>query len=568
MVITVQGYNGKNNKAVQTISAIAGMSAITAGEKTLVIQLINNDIDTVEDNLLKVEKAKFGGDEQTSFADEGIDSIMRVISTSKLNKGDFNQMCTPLLMAENRLDICGVSKSDRFTSMVLTKINDIEDLIADAKEVYQNIFILVPIKNEDVAKTINALKAVDVSVYCLKQGHTTKGNVYGKHIVYVVTEYEEESVFSLRSMKEIYSKKKEPIYKISRNVHVTDAALKGRLLYFIKKNAETDGADINHIWSEDVKKVTDAILNTKHAVTEDDELPKEKRPFLKRVLGGAPDNVDGEDKNLAMYEEDEPTDADGATLADKISAVASTMNSESETVSSKKEKRKGFSLFGRKKKYKEEDAPVELTEEEDDYEDADAIDDYDVDSYEDDDMDYMEEEDDEEEDYVEEEVVEVKPVKKTASRTKTSKKAAVNTKDEAVEEAEEEVKEPPKKIATRKATTKSSTAKAASTKTTAAKTGTKKSTASKTKADDVDEAPKKAPVKKTTSKAASKTADKAEVVEVVEVVEEEKATAVKKTAAKASTKRTTSTKTTATKTTTTKTTAAKTKSTKAKSEDN
>ena len=54
MIITVQGMNHKNNKAVQTVSTLAGMDSLINGNKTLIVQLINPDID-VEIPLYKEE---------------------------------------------------------------------------------------------------------------------------------------------------------------------------------------------------------------------------------------------------------------------------------------------------------------------------------------------------------------------------------------------------------------------------------------------------------------------------------------------------------------------------------
>ena len=44
--------NHKNNKAVQTVSTLAGMDSLVNGNKVLIMQLINPDIDTA-DNTLK-----------------------------------------------------------------------------------------------------------------------------------------------------------------------------------------------------------------------------------------------------------------------------------------------------------------------------------------------------------------------------------------------------------------------------------------------------------------------------------------------------------------------------------
>ena len=57
MVITVQGYNGKKNKAACTVASLAAMSAMVKMSKTLIIQLINKDINSAENSVL-LKKAK------------------------------------------------------------------------------------------------------------------------------------------------------------------------------------------------------------------------------------------------------------------------------------------------------------------------------------------------------------------------------------------------------------------------------------------------------------------------------------------------------------------------------
>lgn len=85
--------------------------------------------------------------------------------------------------------------------MIEMKTEQISNLISNAKDVYENIFILCPSNNLAAVKVINELTSIDKSVYCLTQGHTNKAPVYGKDILYVVTDFETSSYFSLKSVK-------------------------------------------------------------------------------------------------------------------------------------------------------------------------------------------------------------------------------------------------------------------------------------------------------------------------------------------------------------------------------
>ena len=72
MIITVQGMNHKNNKAVQTVSTLAGMDSLINGNKTLIVQLINPDIDTADNTLNKNTDIAYGI-AKNSFAETGIE---------------------------------------------------------------------------------------------------------------------------------------------------------------------------------------------------------------------------------------------------------------------------------------------------------------------------------------------------------------------------------------------------------------------------------------------------------------------------------------------------------------
>ena len=163
---------------------------MTKSAKTLVLQLIDKDIDTVEAMMVNLNSRTTFKTDELEFSDDGIDALLRTVDASKLMKADFDSMCTPVLRMENMLDIATVTKSNAFSSMIEMKTEQISNLISNAKDVYENIFILCPSNNLAAVKVINELPSIDKSVYCLTQGHTNKAPVYGKDILYVVTDFE------------------------------------------------------------------------------------------------------------------------------------------------------------------------------------------------------------------------------------------------------------------------------------------------------------------------------------------------------------------------------------------
>lgn len=263
MIVTFQGYNGKKNGAVSTVTAVAAMTAMTRSAKTLVVQLIDKDIDTVEAMMVNLNSRTTFKTDELEFSDDGIDALLRTVDASKLMKADFDSMCTPVLRMENMLDIATVTKSNNFSSMIEMKTEQISNLINNAKDVYENIFILCPSNNSEAVKVVNELPSINKSVYCLTQGHTNKAPVYGKDILYVVTDFETSSYFSLKSVKNMFEKgnKKQRVMKISHNTEFRDATNAGRVLSFVLKNRDLPPEDVNFMWSEDVKNIVAYLMD-------------------------------------------------------------------------------------------------------------------------------------------------------------------------------------------------------------------------------------------------------------------------------------------------------------------
>ena len=308
MIVTFQGYNGKKNGVVSTVTAVAAMAAMTKSAKTLVVQLIDKDIDTVEAMMVNLNSRTTFKTDELEFSDDGIDALLRTVDASKLMKADFDSMCTPVLRMENMLDIATVTKSNAFSSMIEMKTEQISNLISNAKDVYENIFILCPSNNLAAVKVINELTSIDKSVYCLTQGHTNKAPVYGKDILYVVTDFETSSYFSLKSVKNMFEKsnKKQRVMKISHNTEFRDATNAGRVLGFVLKNRDLPSEDVNFMWSEDVKNIVAYLMDFNYRdyeVSNDWEKAETTEPaYLKSM--DAPEEDDQMSFDLADLTED------------------------------------------------------------------------------------------------------------------------------------------------------------------------------------------------------------------------------------------------------------------------
>ena len=55
MITVIQGYNEKKNKAPMTAAVLAGMMAMEHGSRTLLLQLVDNDVESAEKLLINYD---------------------------------------------------------------------------------------------------------------------------------------------------------------------------------------------------------------------------------------------------------------------------------------------------------------------------------------------------------------------------------------------------------------------------------------------------------------------------------------------------------------------------------
>lgn len=291
MIVTIEGYNSKKNKSVRLASELAAFSAIKNGDKTLVINLINPDIDTAERMLAGVGmEERLQTEYQNNISDDGIDSLLRQAETKMLNEEDFDKYVLPMFHIKNRLDVATVTKNKSFTDLLKSEARflALKRVILSAKDIYENIILLLDSKEDEVANMIKSLDEVDKNIVCLKQGFTKHEEVTGKDIIYVVTDYNSKSKFNLKMIerefisKSILGKKSEPLLKISENIYAEDAAHSGTIIQFVGRNKEANPEDINYEWISDELALMNLVFNNKRAEIKEQEFEKQDPAERKR----------------------------------------------------------------------------------------------------------------------------------------------------------------------------------------------------------------------------------------------------------------------------------------------
>lgn len=346
MIVTVEGYNGKKNKSVRTASELAAFSAIKNGDKTLVINLINPDIDTAERMLAGVGmEEELQTDYKNNVSDDGIDSLLRQAETRMLTEEDIDKYVLPMFLhLKNRLDVATVTKNKSFNDLLLSEARflALKRVILSARDVYENLILILDSKEKEVNDNIKALDEVDVNVVCLKQGFTKHAEVTGKNIVYVVSDYDSRSKFNLKSIEREFSdlgvfQKGAPVFKIANNIYAQDAAIAGDIIHFVGRNKEANEEDINFEWINDELALMNYVFNNKK--TEKKELQFEKKEEPERTFK-------------------EPSRKHKKAV---LAEIEDEKKSYSNPPINEPKKKKGFGLFGRKKAQSEvsyEEAPA------------------------------------------------------------------------------------------------------------------------------------------------------------------------------------------------------------------
>lgn len=290
MIVMYQGTNLAHNNAIEVACIGATMSAAKYNRKTLLLQLTGMNEKSVEDVLIGKEKKENEIlTEAFRYSDVGIDALLRRASTSKLTKEAFDKTCSPLLKKhENMLDIASITQQTDFELNLSVK--DVRTVFKHAKEVYDNVFVILDGTNTAIMQEM--LELADIYVTCFPQkpvkeefNQFTKEN---QRAIKLITDYETESAYSMMYLKKLYGDKK--IYILPHNSKYRDNCMAGTLLNYILKNMNDTKEDDNFTFMRHVIEMMEGIMgkedwNEEIPVYEEDEpLASEEIDALEEVV--------------------------------------------------------------------------------------------------------------------------------------------------------------------------------------------------------------------------------------------------------------------------------------------
>ena len=349
-IITFQGskLRGRNVGAITVFSA--AMEAFKTNKKVLVMSLRDyQDGNNLEDYALPREggltdESGMLNLEGYSFSDNGLDAVIRRADTDSLNEEQFDMCITPTVRTKNGLDILRSTKEAFFEKNLHTRWETIKRILEVANRIYDYVFVYIPSSNEEFVQKINEIS--DKNIVVVRQGNKdfiSKANEpHADKTRILVSDFEDESVWSERRLKSIYNVK--TMYFMPHNVRFRDAKEDGELIKFAMKNNELNKGDYNYPLFAEVEKLLNFIDNKdeRTVFTFDDEIElvrkKKKKPelrvygaprteqvteksgilglssttYTKAVFDEAPKAIDRqetfEEENTESYEEDYPVE--------------------------------------------------------------------------------------------------------------------------------------------------------------------------------------------------------------------------------------------------------------------
>ncbi|MDE6627332.1 MAG: hypothetical protein K2K56_13295 [Lachnospiraceae bacterium] len=254
MVIMFRGTNISRNNAPQTLALFAGLTVVKFGRKTLILQFSTNY--SVEEYLIgKQIRDQAIHSEINMFDDVGIDAMLRRVETQKIDAKHFSTFSQELYAEPNMFDLAQRSKKEDFEEEIVTRERDVAKLLGYAKEIYDDIYILVNGKKDKVVEMMN--KLVDISFVCVPQGNAQEHTAMSDNSKILVTNYDSRSSYDLKSMQKRYGVGE--IASVPFNVTFRDYCYSNNLIRFIMTNDKVGPGDDNYALFSSVSSIIEKI---------------------------------------------------------------------------------------------------------------------------------------------------------------------------------------------------------------------------------------------------------------------------------------------------------------------
>lgn len=283
MVTLFKGTKVSKNNAPQAMALCAGIAAVIDFNKTLIVQLTTKC--PVEEYILgKRQKENEINDNRRHFVDNGIDNLMRHAGLTQMTDRHFRNAVLPAVDSDNLFDILPISQKPEAEAVenFIEEFDKLSCVIADAKKIYANIFILADDKDHELIKKV--LPLIDNVVTCIGQGAVEEREIDldGKEEFLLVNEYDYKSTYSDKSIAKAYGVKK--VYVMAYNVEFKDAYTDRDLIrYIIHNGSDADKSNASFRIMKDMIAFTRIVTHV--------NAPEEDAPYTYSTLGHGKENT-------------------------------------------------------------------------------------------------------------------------------------------------------------------------------------------------------------------------------------------------------------------------------------
>ncbi len=280
MIVAVQGTRYGNNEAAKVLASLAVTGVHNNQKTSLILQFTNRTRKSVENYLIgkKIANESLVQDASVSDPTVGMDALCANSATAEYKAALFSEISRPLTVSNipNAFDIAFASQKESFEREILNKnkINGeeeqsfLESMLRAADKIYDIVYMLVPSKNEALAKQLVDL--AEVNVICIYQGKTENVVHGGQREYYVVTDYCNGSAYSGKVLAQAYGQK--TVFGLMHNVLFNDACTNGVALEFLDKQLNAKQGDANYNFIHNIVLLYNAIVRNKERKANDVDL--------------------------------------------------------------------------------------------------------------------------------------------------------------------------------------------------------------------------------------------------------------------------------------------------------
>lgn len=297
MIITFVGTTKGNNSAKKAATMAAGLLSLSNNKSVCLMQINYDIVDCASYMVGKEMKDSASGSLDafnTASILKGIDALIsKANSMPVLSADDIYTATENMLNTENRLDVLMASKKENFDSEIRSqaRLDSIARVIKsmttstddeiDKISLYDHVVIYVP---NSCPRIGDIITLSDMNVCCIRQGEREEPLLNEKDNTFLVTHFDERSIYNAKYIKKAYSKDdpKARVFVMPHNVYFKDACIAQDLRTWLVKNYNPSMDEENYGFVHAMQNFVDYITDSSAVDEPEPTVKKKKKPEKKK----------------------------------------------------------------------------------------------------------------------------------------------------------------------------------------------------------------------------------------------------------------------------------------------